>query len=127
MIRPVIQRVAPQLTVGGEIIRRAACHTGKTALGIQLEQLAAHPGIHRVGRDIDGDIAQDLHTLVVGILLHSLPLGAELVLYKLPEADLFLVFGSKGGQRSLVPQAVGRSHSTQFFMPLATFRAMYRA
>ena len=107
MIRPVIQRVAPQLTVGGEIIRRAACHTGKTALGIQLEQLAAHPGIHRVGRDIDGDIAQDLHTLVVGILLHSLPLGAELVLYKLPEADLFLVFGSKGGQRSLVPQAVG--------------------
>ena len=38
---------------------------GKTALGIQLEQLTAHPGIHRVGRDIDGDIAQDLHTLVV--------------------------------------------------------------
>ena len=38
-----------------------------------------------------GDIAQDLHVVGVGVGFQLLPLDAELVLQKLPEADLFLV------------------------------------
>ena len=108
VVCPVVQGVAPQLAVCGEVVRRAARHPGKAAVGVQLKQFAAHPCIHRVGRDVDGDIAQNLHTLLVGVGLDRLPLDAELVLHKLPEADLFLVCGSKGGQRSLVAAAVGR-------------------
>ena len=107
VVGPVVQRVAPQLTVGREVIRRAARHTGKAAVGIQLKQRAAHPCIHRVGRDIDGDVAQNLHVLFVGVGLHRLPLGRKLVLHELPEADLFLVFGGKGSKGLLVAQAVG--------------------
>lgn len=106
VVRPVVQGVAPQLAVCGEVVRRAACHPGKAAVGVQLKQLAAHPCVHRVGRDVDGDIAQDLHALLVGVGFDRLPLDAELVLHKLPEADLLFVCGSKGSQRGLVAAAV---------------------
>ena len=107
VVVPVVQRVAPQLTVCREVIRRAARHTGKAAVGVQLKQRAAHPCIHRVGRDVDGDVAQDLHVLFVGVGLHRLPLGRKLILHKLPETDLFLVFGGKGGKGLPVAQTVG--------------------
>ena len=107
VVCPVVQRVAPQLAVCGEVVRRAARHPGKAAVGIQLKQLAAHPCVHRVGRDVDGDIAQDLHALFVGVGLDGLPLDAELVLHELPEADLFFIFGGKGSQCGLVAAAVG--------------------
>ncbi len=88
-------------------VRRAARHTGKAAVGIQLKQLAAHPCVHRVRRDVDGDVAQNLHTLLVGIGLDRLPLDAELVLHKLPEANLLFVCGGKGSKSGLVAAAVG--------------------
>ena len=104
---PVVQGVAPQLAVCGEVVRRAACHPGKAAVGVQLKQLAAHPCVHRVGRDINRNVAQDLHALLVGVGLDGLPLDAELVLHELPEADLFFICGGKGSQCSLVAAAVG--------------------
>ena len=107
VVRPVVQGIAPQLAVCGKVVRRAARHPGKAAVGVQLKQLAAHPCIHRVRRDVDGDIAQDLHALLVGVGLDCLPLDAELVLHELPEADLLFVCSSKGSQRGLVAAAVG--------------------
>ena len=106
MVRPVIQRVAPQLAIRREIIRRAAGHPGKAALAVQLKQGAAHPGVHRVRRDVNGDIAQDLHALCIGVVLDGFPLGVELVLQELPEADLFLMGGAEPGQRSGIPRPV---------------------
>ena len=106
MVGPVVQRVAPELAVCREVIRRAACHPGKAAVCIQLKQRAAHPGIHGICRDIDGDIAQDLYVVGVGVGLQLLPLDAELVLQKLPEADLFLVLCLKSFQRLRLPLAV---------------------
>ena len=106
MIRPVVQRVAPELAVGREIIRRAACHPGKAAVRVQLEQRTADPCIHRVGRDVDGDIAEDLHALLVGVSLDLLPLEGKLILQKLPEADFLFVFGAERVQRVLLPLAV---------------------
>ena len=78
----------------------------QAALAVQLEQLAAHPGVYRVGRDVDGHIPQDLDPLGVGIGLDLLPLLAEHVLQKLPEADLLRVFGGVAGQGLPVAQAV---------------------
>ena len=106
VIRPVVQRVAPELAVGREIIRRAAGHAGKAAVRRQLEQRTAHPGVHRVGRDIDGDIAQDLDALGVGIGFQLLPLDGKLILQKLPEADLFLVLRAELGQCMAIPHPV---------------------
>ena len=106
MIGPIVQRVAPQLAVGGKIIRRAAGHPGKTALGVQLKQGPAHPGIHRIGGDVDGDIAQNFHALGVGVGLDLFPLEGKLVLQKFPEADLLLLLGPERCQSARVPQAV---------------------
>ena len=106
MIGPIVQRVAPQLAVGGKIIRRAAGHPGKAALGVQFKQGPAHPGIHRIGGDVDGDIAQNFHALGVGVGLDLFPLEGKLVLQKFPEADLFLLLGPERCQSACVPQAV---------------------
>ena len=106
VVGPVVQRIAPELAVGGKVIRRAAGHTGKAAVGVQLEQRAAHPSVHGVRRDVDGDIAEDLDALFVGVGFDLFPLGRELVLQELPEADLFLVFGAEALQRTAVPQTV---------------------
>ena len=104
MVGPVVDRVAPQLTVSGEHIRRAAGHAGKVTLGVHLEQLAAGPGVHRVGRNIDGHIAHDLDALGVGVGLQLGPLLAKLELDKLPEQHLVGVVGGKLGQSIGVAQ-----------------------
>ena len=106
MIRPVIQRVAPKLAVCGEVIRRTAGHAGKASLCVQLEKLAAHPCIHRVGRDVDRDVAQNFHALGVGVVLDLFPLSGKLVLQELPEADLLFLLCCELCQRGGVPQAV---------------------
>ena len=106
VVGPVVQRIAPKLAVGGKVIRRAAGHAGKAAVGVQFEQRAAHPSVHGVRRDVDGDIAEDLDALFVGVGFDLFPLGRELVLQELPEADLFLVFGAEALQRTAVPQTV---------------------
>ena len=106
MIRPVIQRVSPELAVCGEVIRRTAGHAGKASLRVQLEELAAHPCIHRVGRDVDRDVAENFHALFVGVVLDLFPLGGKLVLQELPEADLLFLLCCELCQRGGVPQAV---------------------
>ena len=95
---PVIQGVAPQLAVGAEIVRRAARHPAGAALAVHLKQAAARPGVGRVGRDVDGNVAEDLHAPLVGVGLQGLPLAAELELYKGPEAQLIGGPLLQGGQ-----------------------------
>ena len=106
MIWPVIQRVAPELAVGGKVIRRAPGHAGKAALRVQLEQLAAHPCVYRVGGDIDGDVAEDLYALFVRVVLDLLPLDCKLILQEFPETDLLFLPGGELCQRTGVPQTV---------------------
>ena len=106
VVGPVIEGVAPELALGREVIRRAARHPGELAVGVQLKEPAAHPGVHRVGRNIDGQVAQDLDALAVGVSFQGLPLAGKLVLQEFPETDLLRVFPGKPGQSLPVPQPV---------------------
>ena len=107
VVVPVIQRVAPQLAVGGKEIRRAAGHPPGPAVGVHLKQSAAGPCVGRVRRHIDGDIPHDAHAAAVGVVFQRPPLLVKLVLHKGPKAQLVGVLVPELLQRFGVAQAVG--------------------
>ena len=107
VVVPIIQGVAPQLAVGGKVVRRAACHAAGLAVGVGLKQFAARPGIGGVGGNVDGNITHDGYAFALGIGVQGAPLAVELVLDKRPEADLLGVFLFKSSQGGGVAQAQG--------------------
>ena len=78
---PVVQRVSPQLSVLGEIVRRDACHGGGHQVLIQLEQFRIGPHIGGIQRHVDGHIPDEGDPLLRGIFPQLVPLGIEQVLY----------------------------------------------
>ena len=74
---PVIQGVAPQLAVGGEVVRRDAGHRLGHQLLVQLEELRLRPHVGGIQRHIDGQVADDADALLVDIVPQKLPLGEE--------------------------------------------------
>ena len=87
-MRPVIDGIAPILAVGVEAIGRAARDDARTAGTGQLEVLRIRPDVGGVQRDIDGDIADDQHTVFMGILPQTLPLRMEAELQEPVEIKL---------------------------------------
>ena len=77
---PAVERVAPQLTGGGETIRGNARHRRGDVVLVQLEQPRVCPCVCRIQRHIDGDIADDLDALAVGVGFQLAPLLVELEL-----------------------------------------------
>ena len=57
---PVVKRVAPELTVGGEAVGRAACHTRRHTVAVELEQVGIRPDVARIVGNVDGQVADDL-------------------------------------------------------------------
>ena len=89
---PVVQRVAPQLAVLGEVVRRHARHLGGLPLPVQQKLLPFRPHVGGVQGHIDGQVADDLDAQAVGVLLQGFPLGEEPVLDIGVEGDLFSQF-----------------------------------
>ena len=54
---PVVERIAPELTVCRKGIRGAACHLRQVGLAIGLEELRPRPQIAGIWADVDGDIS----------------------------------------------------------------------
>ena len=79
-VRPVIDGIAPILSIGVEAVRRAARNDAWTAGTGQLEILRVRPDVGGIQRNIDGDIADNQHTVFMGILPQTLPLRVEAVL-----------------------------------------------
>ena len=77
---PVIERVAPQLAVGREIVGRAACHAGWKPGLVQLEQGRVRPHVAGVIGYIDRQIADDLQPKRVYIAAQRVPLAEEEIL-----------------------------------------------
>ena len=50
---PVVERIAPELPQGGEVIRRHTRNRGGVPGGVQLKLLPMSPGLSRVWRDIE--------------------------------------------------------------------------
>lgn len=76
-VRPVIDGIAPILSIGVEAVRRAARDDARTAGAGQLEVLRVRPDVGGIQRNIDGDIADDQHAVFMGILPQPLPLRME--------------------------------------------------
>ena len=77
---PVIERVAPQLAVGREIVGRAACYAGRQPGLVQLEQGRVRPHVAGVIGYIDRQIADDLQPKRVYIAAQRVPLAEEEIL-----------------------------------------------
>ena len=80
---PVVERIAPELTVCRKGIRGAACHLRQVGLAVGLEKLRPRPQIAGIRADVDGDISHQLDSLAVGIGFQGVPLGVEEELHRL--------------------------------------------
>ena len=105
VIVPAVKRIAPELAIRRETIRRAAGHSGGHVITIELEQLRMRPGIRAVHGDIDRDIADDLDAVCVGIGLERAILLAELELQILLELDIKVELAAVVIQRVAPAQA----------------------
>ena len=70
---PVIDRVAPELSLGTEVVGWHAGDEARPVLFVQQEQLRVGPHVARVGGDEEGQIADQAHALGVGMFLQAFP------------------------------------------------------
>ena len=93
--RPVIDGVAPVLTGRGELVGRGTGHARGVARGVHAEELRRGPHLHRVARDVDGDVSNDKDAALVGVVLQALPVTIEEVLRHLVVAHALGVLGAE--------------------------------
>ena len=120
VILPIVNRISPQLSCRGEPVRRTPGYHRRISLVIQLEQLRMAPCICTVKGDVNRNIPDDLHAVLVCIRLERFPLPAEIVL--LEPAELNLV-------RELLPISLHclRLSQTDIVVPLnEAFSALLR-
>ena len=68
---PVVDRVAPQLALGGEGVGRDAGHD------VVAEELGLAHVVGAAGRDVDGHVADQAHAALVGVHAQCRPLAVE--------------------------------------------------
>ena len=74
---PSIERIAPKLSIGREVVRRHAGH-GKRASGfVELEKFGTRLGVAAVSGDVDGFVAEELNAFAVRIFAECVPLLSE--------------------------------------------------
>src|SRR5437588_10568792 len=100
---PTVERVAPQLAGGAEVVGRHPCHERRPAVRRQVEQLAMRPAVGAVLRREDGRIADDADATLRSVLLERYPLPEEEVLHADVPADLALQPPALPGKRSRLP------------------------
>src|SRR6202050_2874090 len=71
---PVVNGIAPQLTLRAEIIGRNSGNEAWPTLLIEQEQLRVCPNITGIRRNKEGQIADQAHALGVGVLLELIGL-----------------------------------------------------
>ena len=108
---PVEKGVSPQLSIGGEAIRRTARHLRGPPAGVQLKLLGAGPDVGAVNGDVDGQVPDDGDAFFVGIFLQAPPLAEKEELYPGPEVDF-------SGQLLPGPLQGGGAAKAQLLRPL---------
>ena len=73
----VVEWVAPELTVGAEVVRRHAGDLNGHVSLVELEFLRLAPHVGGVHRHIDGDVADDADAETVDVALERTPLPEE--------------------------------------------------
>ena len=82
---PAIERVAPALPRGAEVIGRDAGNDARATVGAQIEQRLMHPDIGAMCGNKNGHVADDANAAFIGILLDRAPLAVETPLAEFPE------------------------------------------
>ena len=113
---PVVNWVAPELTVRGEGIRGAARHLFRMAAFVQLEEFRICPHVRRIQWHVNGNVADNADALGIGVAAQSLPLPVKFVLNKVLQPDLI------GQLPALFRQRVGLAQ-TQGFRPVQPWLA----
>ena len=75
---PIIERVAPELAVGAEIVRRDTGDGARLPVGVEAKLRRLRPDVRAVGRDVHGQVADDAHAVRVRVGAHRVPLAGEL-------------------------------------------------
>ena len=89
---PVVQRISPQLSGGGEQVRRNSGDAPGIQPFVQFEQLRVRPHVGAVRGNVYRDIAYDLYPVLVAVAVESVPLPPEDVLHEFVELYLVLQF-----------------------------------
>ncbi len=84
---PVVYRIAPQLALVGEVVRRHAPDHSRLAGGGELEQLAVRPGFHRGGADVERQIAEQPHPARACVRAQLVPLHVKGILLAFDARD----------------------------------------
>ena len=90
---PIVERIAPELTVGAEVIGRHACHCLGTKLSIEQEELVVCPDVGTVVGNVDGNVPDHGDAALVGVCLDLHPLTEEFILDELPGPERFFLVG----------------------------------
>ena len=85
---PVVDRVAPVLPVGGEVVRGHARDDGRLAVGVEQELVRVGPHVGRVEGHEDRRVADHLDAAIVGEPLQCAPLPLEEELPELVQPNL---------------------------------------
>src|ERR1700681_3170577 len=96
---PVIDGVAPKLSLRAEVI---GWHTGneeRPALLVQQKQLRVGPDVARIGRDEEGQVADQAQALAEGACLEPLALAGHQELREAHLPDLIRQFASDPVER----------------------------
>ena len=88
MCVPGIQRVAPKLPGLAEIIGWHACNMARSAVAVDLKYLGMGPGIGTVQCDVNRHVAEQAHTVFMGVVSQLLPLMMEQELNDLDVCDV---------------------------------------
>ena len=104
---PIVERIAPELAGGAEIVRRHSGDDGRLAMLVEIKQIGVGPDVGRIARDENRQVSDQLDTVLVRVALQIAPLPEEKELGKpVPRGRLR---PNHGGHRSSPPVRGGES------------------
>src|SRR5439155_26210501 len=105
VLAPVVMRMAPELAVATEGIRRTAGDDRGFARLIEEEEFGVSPDVGGVEGDEDGDVADETDALVGCAGAEIAPLALEEVLDELVIADFLCELAARGADGGAKAQA----------------------
>ena len=95
---PVVERIAPALAGGGEVVGGYAGDGGGAAGLVQKEQFPVRPDVGAVVGDEDGQVTEQAHVTPVGLVTQGQPLALEQVLLEADTVQGFHRLCVEGGE-----------------------------
>ena len=89
VIFPIIKRISPELPCSGKSIRRASGNADRNIFLIKLEQFRLCPGVRTVKRNVDRDVSDHLHSLIICISFQCCPLFKKAELLETVKSHFF--------------------------------------